>query len=88
MLQPQKGKLPTHAMLTPLQPTEENTQSLFVVTIHGYQTLHPSRNVNSNWCARHKTQVPEVNYQERNLLVRSDLREECPQTVLFQTGQG
>jgi len=34
-------------MLSPLQPTKENTPSLLVVTTHGYQTRYQSRNVNS-----------------------------------------
>jgi len=28
-------------MLSPLQPTKENTPSLLVVTTHGYQTRYP-----------------------------------------------
>src|SRR6266480_7607388 len=87
MLQLQKRKLPNHTMLSPLQPTKENTPSLLVVTIQGYQTRYQSRNVNSTYAREPKLESGRE-LTKRNLLLRPDLRERSPQTVLFQTRQG
>src|SRR2546430_17001713 len=75
-------------MLSPLQPTKENTPSLFVVTIHSYQTRYPVEKCQFHLCSRHKTRNPGRELTKPTLLPRPDLRERRPQTSLFQTRQG